>query len=256
MGKTGTVTSLQQPPKSFTTSAAFEQNFLPGLAIDAVIFGFHEKELKVLLLQYRNSNLFSLPAGFIRKDENLNDAAKRVLQERTGLQNIYLEQYYTFGDLARFDNAPMKKIMIGNGLQPEADHWLLRRFVSVGYYALVDYTKAIPVPDEMSESCGWYDLKTLPPLIQDHQAMIQKALTTLRENLDRKLIGFNLMTETFTMNELQSLYETIAGQKLRRTSFQRKMLNLGILERVAKKMTGGAHKAPYVYRFIAEKKTG
>jgi hypothetical protein len=143
--------------------------------------------------------------------------------------------------------------MIGKDLIPTNDHWLLRRFISVGYYALVDYTKAVPIPDLLSDYCDWYDLSNLPSLMLDHKMIIKKALTTLRENLDRKLIGFNLMPETFTMGELQSLYETILDQKLRRTSFQRKVLNLGILERGAKKWTGGAHKAPYLYRFISNK---
>jgi hypothetical protein len=83
----------------------------------------------------------------------------------------------------------------------------------------------------------------------DHREMVEKALETLRANLDRKLIGFNLLPGSFTMSDLQSLYETILGEKLNRTSFQRKMLSLGILERLDKKWTGGAHKAPYLYRF-------
>src|SRR3712207_6092670 len=126
--------------KKLQNSEDFDESFLPGLAIDTVIFGFHENQLKILLLQYENTGLYALPGGFIKKGENLSDAAKRVLQERTGLQSIYLEQFYTFGDLDRYDKAPMQKIMIGKGLAPANDHWLLRRFVTVGYYALVDYT--------------------------------------------------------------------------------------------------------------------
>lgn len=236
--------------RKLVRSEDFEETFLPGLAIDTVIFGFHENKLKVLLLQYENTGLFALPGGFIKKDENLGDAAKRILQERTGLQHIYLEQFYAFGDRARYDKKPMQKIMIGKGSVITENHWLLRRFVSVGYYALVNYTQVVPLPDLLADSCDWYDLTNLPTLMLDHKAIMEKALTTLRENLDRRLIGFNLMPETFTMGELQSLYETILGQNLRRTSFQRKMLNLGILERMAKKWTGAAHKAPYLYRFL------
>lgn len=232
-----------------TPAPQFEKEFLPGLAIDTVIFGFHEAALKVLLLQYENTGLFALPGGFIRKEENLDDAAKRILQERTGLSNIYLEQFHAFGEMARYDKKPMQMIMQGKGLKYSADHWLLRRFISIGYYALVDYTQAIPIPDALSDHCGWYDFSQLPPLMLDHKAIMEKALATLRDNLDQKLIAFNLVPEIFTMGELQTLYETVLGEKLRRTSFQRKMLNLGILERVAKKMTGGAHKAPYLYRF-------
>ncbi len=223
--------------------------YLPGLAIDLVIFGFHRNQLKILLLEYQNTGLFALPAGFIKETENLNDAARRALAERTGLRDIYLEQYYVFGDRSRHDPAPLRAIMQGKGLVPNNDHWLLGRFVSVGFYALVDFTRAVPLPDLLSDRCDWYDLAGLPPLMLDHRVMVSKALETLRANLDHKLIGFNLLPDSFTMGDLQCLYETVLGEKLNRTSFQRKMLALDILERLDKKWTGGAHKAPYLYRF-------
>ena len=228
-------------------------DYLPGLAIDLVIFGFHHNQLKILLLEYENTGLFALPAGFIKKEEDLNYAAQRALTERTGLQGIFLEQFYVFGDRSRHDPAPLKAIMKGKGLSPASDDWLLDRFVSVGYYALVDFTKAVPDPDPLSDRCEWHDLANLPPLMLDHETMVRKALETLRLNLDRKLIGFSLLPDTFTMGDLQTLHETILGEKLNRTSFQRKMLSLNILERVDKKWTGGAHKAPYLYRFAQDK---
>ncbi len=79
----------------------------------------------------------------------MNDAARRVLSERTGLSDIYLDQFYTFGDLARYDQAPLRTIMQAKGMNPTDDHWLLRRFVSVGYYALIDFNKAAPTPDTL-----------------------------------------------------------------------------------------------------------
>ena len=227
--------------------------FLPGLAIDAVIFGFHQNQLKILLLEYRNTGLLALPGGFIQSDENLNDAARRILAKRTGLHDIYLEQFYVFGDRTRHDPAPLQAIMTAKGLAPTPGHWLLGRFVSVGYYALVDFTKAVPIPDQLSDNCAWYDLADLPPLMLDHQLIVQKALDTLRTDLDRKLIGFNLLAETFTMADLQTMYETILGQRLHRSGFQRKMLSLDILERLDKHYGGGAHKAPYLYRFASGK---
>jgi ADP-ribose pyrophosphatase YjhB (NUDIX family) len=226
------------------------EGFLPGLAIDTVIFGFHDNQLKVLLLAYKNSSLYALPGGFIHDNEDVNQAARRVLESRTALTDIYLEQFYVFGDYSRYDPTPLKTIMLARGYTPPHNHWLLKRFVSIGYYALVDFTKAVPAPDEISDSCDWYSLDELPVLMQDHQQIIDKALQTLQNNLDQKLIGFNLLTDEFTMGDLQSLYETILNKKLLRAAFQRKMLGLGILERIAKKWTGGAHKAPYLYKFI------
>jgi 8-oxo-dGTP diphosphatase len=232
---------------------AHGDGYLPGLAIDAVIFGFHDNQLKVLLLTYKNTGLFALPGGFVHDTEDVNEAARRVLFDRTGLTNIFLDQFYVFGDKSRHDTAPLKAIMAVRGVTPPDDHWLLKRFVSVGYYALVDFTKAIPTPDSISDSCDWFGLDNLPELMQDHNLIIKKALETLQANLDQKLIGFNLLTDDFTMGDLQSLYETILNKKLIRAAFQRKILGLGILERTAKKWTGGAHKAPYLYRFISEK---
>jgi hypothetical protein len=240
--------------KTILQASDFEKMFMPGLAIDAVIFGFHKNQLKILLLEYENTDLFALPGGFIKKNENLNDAARRMLYDRTSLKNIYLEQFYTFGDMSRHDPSPMEKIMQGKGQRFSKDHWLLRRFLSVGYYALVDYTKAIPIPDLLSDKCEWHDFKNLPPLMLDHKQIVDKALQTLQANLDQQLIGFNLMPETFTMADLQSLYETVLGEKLLRTSFQRKMLNMDILERIDKKFTGAANKAPYLYKFGKKQK--
>jgi 8-oxo-dGTP diphosphatase len=232
----------------------FDGTFLPGLSVDTVIFGFHDRQLMVLLLQYRNTRSFALPGGFILKKENGDDAAHRVLKDRTGLSHIYLEQFHTFADYDRFDPSFMKQIMKGRGMKTSGDHFLLRRFVSIGYYALVDFTKAVPAADGLADACKWHDLNQLPPLIQDHDRIIRKALSSLRENLDKKLVGFNLLPEVFTMGELQALYETVLGESFRRTSFQRKMLNLGILKRVDKKWTGAAHKAPYLYQFLPGKK--
>jgi 8-oxo-dGTP diphosphatase len=226
----------------------FEGLFLPGISIDTVIFGFHDKQLMVLLLQYKNTNSFALPGGFIFKKENGNDAAQRVLKNRTGLTNIFLEQFHTFADYSRHDPSFFKQIMKARNLKPSKDHFLLRRFISIGYYALVDFTKAVPATDQLADGCKWHDLNDLPSLIQDHNQIIQTALSTLRENLDKKLVGFNLLPDVFTMGELQMLYQTILGTKFRRTSFQRKMLGLGILKKVAKK-TGVAHKAPFLYKF-------
>jgi ADP-ribose pyrophosphatase YjhB (NUDIX family) len=223
--------------------------YLPGLAIDTVIFGFHQRMLKILILKYRNTNLFALPGGFIKHAEDLDDAARRILTDRTGLANIYLEQFYAFGDHGRFDPSSMKVILGHNDIRVEPGHWLLQRFVSIGYYALVDLNKAVPSPDPLSERCDWYELDNIPPLMQDHNKIVQKALETLRLNLDRQLTGSSLLPRTFTMGDLQSLYETILGENINRSSFQRKMLGLDILERVDKKWTGGAHKAPYLYRF-------
>ena len=222
---------------------------LKGIAVDPVIFGFHNNQLKVLIIEHTNTGLYALPGGYIQDKEDLDEAAKRILTMRTGLSDVYLQQFHVFGKYDRQDPEVVKKILLGQGFTPAEDHWSLQRFISVGYYALVDYTKTRLTLDPTTGSCEWYEIDKLPSLILDHRLIIDKALTTLRTNLDQMLIGFNLLPTLFTMPELHTLYETILGKKLLPPNFQRKMLSLGILERIEKKKTGKAHKSPYLYRF-------
>jgi 8-oxo-dGTP diphosphatase len=227
--------------------------FIPHIAFDSVVFGFSKGKLKILLMEYHATGWYALPGGFVGRAENLEDAVKRGLFERTGLKEIYLQQFHTFGDLARFKPEVMKTIMEANGHNFPENFWMLDRFFSIAYYALIDHEKVILTPDGISDSIAWYDIEQLPELILDHSTIVQKALETLRGNLDRNLVGGNLLPERFTMNELQAVYEAILGEKLRRTSFQRKMLSLDILERHEKLYTGKSHKAPFLYSFKSKK---
>ncbi|HEX5154262.1 MAG TPA: NUDIX domain-containing protein [Parafilimonas sp.] len=225
------------------------KNYLTNIAYDSVVFGFAGDKLKILLMEYHNTKFFALPGGFVLRKENLNDAVRRGLKERTGLDNIYLEQCYVFGDADRNTGKEMKKILKANGFDVHDDHWLLDRFISIAYYALINYESVVPQPDALSDSCTWYDADNLPELIFGHNAIVEKALQTLRNNLDQRLVGINLLPKKFTMKDLQQVYEAILGKKLRRTTFQRKMLNLDILKRHGKFYSGSANKAPYLYSF-------
>ncbi|MVM31730.1 NUDIX hydrolase [Spirosoma sp. HMF4905] len=225
------------------------EGLVKGVAVDPVIFGFHENQLKILIVEHTDTGLYALPGGYIQETEDVDDAAKRILAMRTGLSDVYLQQFHVFGKYNRNNPDVIKTILLGQGFQPTDDHWSLKRFISIGYYALVDYTKTKLTLDPTTGSCEWYTLENLPPLILDHRIIIEKALATLRSNLDQLLIAFNLLPAMFTMAELHTLYETILGKKLLNTNFQRKMLSLGILERIEKKKTGKAHKSPYLYSF-------
>jgi 8-oxo-dGTP diphosphatase len=165
------------------------------------------------------------------------------------LDNIYLEQFYTFGDVARYQPEIMRTILEANGHSTEKYAWMLDRFLSVAYYALINYNDVVPMPDALSDSCDWYDIDELPHLMLDHAEIVAKALQTLRANLDRKLVGMNLLPTRFTLGELQKVYEAILGEKLHRGTFQRKMLGLDLLKRHEKQYSGAAHKAPFLYSF-------
>ncbi|GAA4281995.1 NUDIX hydrolase [Gaetbulibacter aestuarii] len=218
--------------------------YLPHLSIDCVVFGFHEGALKVLLLKMKESDSWGLPGGYILKDENLKIAANRILEARTGATNIYLQQFRVFGETHRseaaFDYLP-------------DDSFFKQRFISIGFYALVDFTEVEPVVDELSTDCGWRDINRLPELMMDHQFIFDKALETLRKQLIHKPIGYNLLPEKFTMPELQRLYEIILDKKLNRGNFYRKILRYDILIKLDETRKGGAHKAPDLYSFDQEK---
>ena len=224
-------------------------DFLKNVAYDSVVFGFSGQKLKILVIEYHKTGLFALPGGFVRKDEDLDQAVKRGLAERTGLENIYLEQFYTFGDLQRYQPEVMEAILEGSQLNIPENGWLLDRFISVAYYALINYSNVVPRPDVLSDSCQWYDLDDHPTLMLDHEKIVEKAWESLRQNIDHKVVGLNLLPTYFTMKDLQSVYEAILGEKLHRGTFQRKILASDILDRHEKQYSGSANKAPYLYSF-------
>lgn len=225
-----------------------QEEYLPNISYDSVIFGFSGEKLKILILEYHNMKTFALPGGFVKVDEPLDTAVKRGLSERTGLDEIYLEQFHTFGSMERFSSEVMRKILEEQGHNMR-DHWLLGRFITVGYYALINYENVVPTPDELSDSIEWYDFDQLPTLMMDHNDIVQKALDHLRTHLDQKLLSFNLLPERFTMKELKQVYDAILGETQNRANFQRKMLGLNIMERHEKLFSGGSHKAPFLYSF-------
>lgn len=230
-----------------------DQLYLAGVSIDNVIFGFHEDQLKVLLLQSTDEKVWMLPGGFVGKQEHLDEAAARILMERTGLDEIFLQQFYAFGQPERSNNETLHKALQSLNLNFDNHHWALQRFITVGYYALVEYANVNPQPDTISLACAWHDLDKLPALLMDHRQIIHKALEEMRLKLNYHPIGYNLLPKEFTMKNLQAIYETILGRKLDRANFNRKILSYGVLVRKKKHYSGGAHKAPYLYSFNKQK---
>ncbi len=219
--------------------------YLPHISADPVIFGFDQKELKVLLAKMNYRKQWLLPGGYVKKDEDLNDAVLRILEYRTGITNVFLEEFGVFGKKNRsevyfedFEDSLFQK----------------QRFISVGYYALYKSSEIKPVADEMSETCEWVYLSQLSEieLAMDHREIIEKALLTLREKLSCKPIGYNLLPEKFTLPELQKLYEILLGKTLNRGNFYKKIKNLGILKKLEEQRRGGAHKSPDLYSFDSD----
>lgn len=231
---------------------AVEKEFLPHVSVDVVIFGYHRGTLRILILQLFESPWFILPGGYIHLEEDLEEAATRIMFQRTGLKDIHLEQFYTAGKKDRVNGQVVRKILKDCEIGKKNIQWITNRFITVCYYTLIDYTRVTPLPDQFSGKIDWYDPADLPPMLFDHAEIINHALEKLRVNLDTWLMRGNILPEPFTMKELQICYETVLQRKLVRTNFQRRMLSLKILKRLSKQYTGRAHKAPYLYKFIGK----
>jgi ADP-ribose pyrophosphatase YjhB (NUDIX family) len=234
-----------------------EQHYIQQLSIDCVIFGYQDKQLNVLVpkLDFRG-DFWALPSGFIFQQENIDQAARRILEERTGIKDVYLEQFRVFGTADRSNRSFLERLIelntdtLGDGRFNQKElAWITRRFVSIGYYALVDINKVVPRRNTVDMLIDWYPLNELPTMIMEHNEMVAQALNTLRLHLDQELIAFNLLPETFTMKEVQELYEAIFDKPFARSNFQKMILDMNVLERLEKKFTGAANKAPYLYRW-------
>jgi 8-oxo-dGTP diphosphatase len=228
-----------------------EEDYMPGLAINCVVFGYHIRELKVLCTRQQGFNQWYLPSGHIKKQEGINHAACRILKERTGVDNVFLKQFHTFGDenrafvdagfAAQLSNLPVPI--------PEKISWMVsKRHVSICYYALVEFSKVIPQTDFFSSEWMWADTHTLPPMILDHHQMIGEALVTMRRELHYEPIGMNLLPEKFTIAEIQALYETILDRQLDNRNFVKKLVSLDILRKTNEKRSIGGHRSPTLYK--------
>jgi 8-oxo-dGTP diphosphatase len=228
------------------------EKYLSNISIDCVIFGFHENELKVLLLKAKYAGKFALPGGFIQQQENIDIAASRVLKERTGLNKIFMRQFHVFSRADRSTKKINKQFLKNAGVKMNKS-WMFERFITIGFTALVDFTLAEPVADTFSESCEWHTVHDKTELILDHNEILNEALNDLRMQLNYHPVGYNLLPDKFTMPDLQKLYETILDRKLDRRNFQRKIIGTGILKKLNETKKGVAHKAPFLYKFNVRK---
>lgn len=225
-------------------------SLLPGVSIDCVVVGFDLKEINILILKLKGQDHWMLPGGFIHLDEDMDMAATRILEERTGIILPYLKQFHTFGDVNRRKNAGSLEVKLEqNSEYKSLLDFIKQRFISSGYLSLVDMQSCVPTPDQLSEECNWIPVNELPQLIYDHVEIVEKAMEQLRSRINYMPVEISLLPQKFTMKEFQTLYEQILKRSLDRGNFQKKMLKLGFLDRHEKQLTGGAHKAPYLYSF-------
>jgi 8-oxo-dGTP diphosphatase len=207
----------------------------PALTVDCVVFGIDEEDLKVLLIrraQAPYAGAWALPGGFVNVDEPLEEAARRELEEETGITCHYLEQLYTFGGVNR---------------DPRD------RVVSVAYYALVNLRDHRVQAATDAREAAWFSVADVNSLAFDHDAILTTALERIKGKVRYQPIGFELLPPKFTLFQLQHLYETVLERPLDKRNFRRKVLNMGLLDACEEVQKDVSHRAARLYRFNKKK---
>ncbi len=206
-----------------------------AFSVDNIIFGFDNLNLKVLLIKRGEdpySGMWALPGDIVRPDENLDDSAKRVLHQLTGVKNVYLDQVYTFGQVDRHPSG---------------------RVITIAYYSLVNISKVDIRPASFAEKVAWKEVGDIETLAFDHLSIMETCLARLRQDLKLRPIGFELLPEKFTLTELQKLYEVILKHDLDKRNFRKKILSMGILKTLHELQAGVSHRPAKLYSFDAIK---
>ena len=225
----------------------------PNVSVDCVVFGFDEDEkLKVLLIEQKSSvngtshTLHALPGDLVWEDENLDQAASRVLKELTRLTGIYLKQFQAFGDPNRVKDVKDQEWLSAFRDRPQA------RVITVAYYSLVKMEDYEPTADSFAGEVVWQDVAEVPDLAFDHNDILQTALEQLREDLIIKNLGFELLPKKFTLSQLQKLHEIILNKKLDKRNFRKKLKKLDNIVPLDEKQQGVMHKPARLYRYSEE----
>jgi ADP-ribose pyrophosphatase YjhB (NUDIX family) len=221
----------------------------PHISVDCVVFGFSTNQLKVLLIEREYTNEagekatdHKLPGDFITLNEDLDLAASRILEELTGLRDIYLEQFAFLGEPNRISKKnDIDWLNETTGLE-------IQRVVTAAYFSLINITES-KREFAIKNDASWINIKEIPELAFDHKTIIDRGLFHLRKALRNEPIGFELLPEKFTIRELQSLYEIILDCDLDNRNFRKKILKSNYLIQLKEKQIGVAHKPAHYYRF-------
>lgn len=203
----------------------------PGITVDLAIFTVNNNKLKVMLIKRAEEpfrDTWSMPGGFLLHGESLEEAAHRVLCEKTGVKNVYIEQLYTFGDPKR---------------DPRS------RVITVAYFALIPWKELDQPESQKVADLTWSSVDGLPKLAFDHKTILNYAVKRLRAKASYSNIVYGLMPKHFRLSELQSMYEIIINDKLDKRNFRKQMLATGLLEETGKKDITGAHRPAMLYQF-------
>lgn len=203
----------------------------PSLAVDLVIFGYHDNTLSVLLLNRKEEpfkDCWTLPGGFLQMEETFLDTCSRILKTKTGMDDVFLEQLYSFDGLGR---------------DPRG------RVIAVGYYALINPARFSIIAGSMANDVKWFDVHKLPKLGFDHDDIFRLALQRLKSKILYDPVGFELLDELFTITELHELYECILETTIDRRNFRRKILDAEYVINTGTKREGLQNRHPELYKF-------
>jgi len=228
-------------------------DIIPNLSVDCVIFGFDSKNLNVLLVDRtlfdKNKNVvfsdFTLTGNHVLAGEDPDEAAVRILNDLTGLHDIYMEQFHTFGSTERLTREKD---------QTWINHLKLnipQHVISVGYYSLIDANK-VKIKSHNNRKVRWFPINLLPELAFDHELILRKALEMLRIKLRQEPIGFELLADKFTLTQVQRLYEAILGTKFDARNFRKKLAQMHYVVPLDEKQTSVRHKPAKLYLFSRE----
>jgi 8-oxo-dGTP diphosphatase len=202
------------------------------VAVDAVVFGYENQVLHVLLIQQRYGQMkdrWALPGGFVLNNETLRDAVKRELKEETGVSTSHLEQLYTFGDDVNRDSRA--------------------QVISVSYFGVVRPNALKLKASGDAQDARWFRLDETPDLAFDHNRILKVALQRLRAQMHYQPIGFSLLKREFPFSDLENLYSTILGYDIERRNFRKRMLALEIVEETDKKVSIGRGRPAFLFKF-------
>jgi 8-oxo-dGTP diphosphatase len=224
----------------------------PNVSVDCVIFGFDLEKLNVLVIDRGENQLaenvrLALPGNLIYNNENLEQAAYRVLEELTSLKDIYLEQIGAFGDPNRICKEADRAWLQSIRAEPDA------RVITVAYFSLVKMEDYMPHAASFAKNAAWIPANEITDLAFDHYDILQSARNKLKEKIKIQPIGFNLLPEKFTLSQLHKLYESILDKELDKRNFRRKVQKLDILTQLNEKQEGVPHKPSELYKFNEEK---
>ena len=213
----------------------FDNFFKSAFTVDNVIFGFDEGDLKILLIKrgeepYKDK--WALPGYFVYSNEDLDSAAKRVLEELTGLKNVYLEQVRTFGAVDRHP---------------------LGRVITIAYYSLIKIGDYKIHASSIATKAKWHSLAKVKELAFDHKEILDACFLRLKQRVKTQPVGFELLPPKFTLTELQHLYEAVLETSLDKRNFRKKILSMNLLIDLKEMQEGVAHRPARLYKFDQKK---